>query len=312
MEKKKYFIAMPNVSSGSDPKIYEQIVDVTRNVDGVKLVGYEPNAAFNRTVINLIGEEKALMDVLVKVAGKCVELIDMRNHIGTHPRMGALDTLSVFPYVNTDVNDAIDFVEVLGKRIFDEFKVPVYLTEFNGKTPFRKSHMNLRAGQYEGISKLLKEIKDDPSRQAEYEDRKPDYSTDGLLSEKFGGALIYAEGTIKSFHNIFLNTEDLSIAKTIAKAVRGKTGGFSTVTAIGIKFEGHPGVCVSINISDTVKTPIYRPFEFIKREAERYGVTVTGSEFVGIVRLDPLVDCVRHMLQLEGFETSNIIESHTL
>lgn len=312
MEKKKYFIAMPNVSAGADPEVYEKIVDEARNVEGVTLVSYEPNKSFNRTVINIIGEEHALMDVIVNIAGKCKELIDMREHVGTHPRMGALDTCNIFPYVNTDVNDAIAFVEVLGKKIFDKYQVPVYLTEFNGKTEFRSSHVNLRSGQYEGIKKLLKETKDDPNRQEEYENRKPDYSVDGLLSETYGGSLVYAEKNIKAFHNIFLGTEDLSIAKKIAKKVRGKTGGFSTVTAIGIKFEGYEGVCVSINISNTELTPIYQPFRFIKEEAARYGVPVISSELIGVVRLEPMIDCVRYLLQLDSFETSNIIETHQL
>lgn len=303
---------MPNISSGDDPKVYEQIVDVTRDVEGVTLVKYEPDVDFNRTVINLIGEEEALMKVLIEVTRKCEELIDMSKHVGSHPRMGALDILPVFPFKNTDLDDAIKFIETLGERIFEEIKVPVYLTGANGTASYRENHMNLRRGQYEGIVELLKELKDDPSRAEEYANRKPDYSVDGLLSDKFGGCLLYALETIPSYHNIYLGTEDLSIAKSIAKAVRSRTGGFSTVTAIGIKFEEHEGVCVSLNITDTSKTPIYRPFEFVKREAEARGIAIIGSELVGVVRLDPVVECVKRMLQLEDFESSYIMESHSI
>jgi glutamate formiminotransferase/formiminotetrahydrofolate cyclodeaminase len=309
---KKYYIAMPNVSSGSDSAVYEQIVDVTRNVAGVTLVKYEPDAAFNRTVINLIGEEGPLMDVLVSVAEKCAELIDMNTHSGTHPRLGALDILPVFPFKNTTIEDAIGFISKLGKKMFDELQVPVFLAGENGCLPERKNHMNLRKGQYEGVKSLLKKIKDQPEHADEYALRAPDYSTDGLLSEKFGGALLYALESIPSYHNIFLNTEDLSIAKAIAKTVRSSTGGFSTVTAIGIKFEGTPGVVVSLNISDVSKTPIYIPFEFVKREARHYGVQVVGSELVGVVRLDPIIECVKRQLKLDGFDKGHIMETHLM
>lgn len=309
---KKYYIAMPNISNGDDPKTIEQIINVAQDVEGVFLVKYEPNISFNRTVINLIGEEEPLMNVLINIAGKCKELIDMRKHIGSHPRMGALDIVPIYPFKNTTMDEAIEYVNALGKRMFEELQVPIFFTGANTNIPERQNYVNLRRGQYEGLKALLKEIKDCPQRSDEYLLRAPDYSVDGLLSETYGGTLLNAVATCPAFHNIYLDTENLDIAKAIAKTIRSSTGGFSTVTAIGIKFDEHSGTVVSLNISDCGKTPIYRPFEVVKREAQKYGAQVVGSELVGVVRLDPIVECAKYLLQMNDFETSHIMETHLM
>ncbi len=309
---KKYLIANPNFSEGKNLDVVEKIVSVVKDIEGVIFVKSDPEGEFNRTVVTLIGELEPLKDALVKLTAKCVEHIDMTKHKGTHPRMGAMDVIPIFPFKNTTMEDCIVFCKELGEKMFEELKIPIFYTTEAASCEERKKLPFVRKGQYEGLRDLLKEIKDCPDRLNEYEMRKPDLSVDGLLSETAGGTILAPIKEIPAFFNIFIDTEDLSIAKKIADSVRAKGGGFSTVTAIGIKFDDRPGTVVSINVMDCERTPIYRPFEFIKNEAARYGVRVTGSELVGIVRLDFLINCFEHQLQLEGFEKKHIIETYLM
>lgn len=307
----KYFLANPNLSEGKDQKKIDEIVSVVKDFD-VKLVKVEPEAEFNRTVVTLVGKPEPLKLAVAKLTAKSVELIDMSKHVGTHPRIGAMDVIPVYPFKNTTIEEAKEFCKELGELIFEETKIPVYFSGANASNEMRSKFPFIRKGQYEGLRQLLIDIKADPGRAEEYELRKPDLSVDGLLSDKSGGTIVGAFQDIAAFFNIFLDTEDLSIAKRIANSIRGNQGGFSTVQAIGIKFDERPGTVVSMNIMDCDKTPIYRPFEVVKKEAERYGARVTGSELVGIVRLDFIINCFQHQLQLEGFEKEHIVETHLM
>lgn len=309
---KKYLLANPNLSEGKDLKIVEEIVDVVRNLDSVKLVKCEPEGEFNRTVVTLVGEPDPLREAVAKLTAKAIELIDMRKHSGTHPRIGAMDVIPVYPFKNTTIEDAKVFCQELGAQIFKENQTPVFFAGNNANDERRRKFPFIRKGQYEGLKELLKEIKGNPERAEEYESRKPDLSVDGLLSEKSGGTVVGAFEDIAAFFNVFLDTEDLSIAKKIANSIRADKGGFSTVQAIGIKFDDRPGTVVSMNVLDCNKTPIYRPFEMVKTEAAKYGARVTGSELVGIVRLDFIINCFEHQLQLEGFKKEHIVETHLM
>ena len=156
------------------------------------------------------------------------------------------------------------------------------------------------------------DTKDDPARKAEYDARKPDYSDDGLLSDTAGATIVSCEATGLTAYNIFLGTEDVSIAKTIAKAMRGPSGGFSSIKAVGIKVPEHPGVVVSMNMFDCINTPIPRLFEFCKREAARFGVAVTGSELVGPIKLESVIAAFSYSLCLENFRDEQILETHLM
>ena len=309
---KQYFLANPNFSEARNPEVVEKIVSVIRDREGVTLVKVEPEGQFNRTVVTLVGEWRPLLESLVDLTAKCVELIDMRKHTGTHPRMGAMDVIPMFPFKNTTIEDCVVFCRELGQAVFEKSAMPVFYTTWAADREERKKLPFIRKGQFEGLRDLLKAAKGDPARAAEYELRKPDLSVDGLLSESAGGLVIAPMEEIPAFFNVFLDTEDLEIAKNIANSIRAAGGGFSTVTAIGIKFEGQSGTVVSMNVMDCSKTPIYRPFELVKSEAARYGVRVTGSELVGIVRLDFMINCFEHMLQLKGFKKEHIIETHLM
>jgi len=309
---KKNFIAMTNFSNGEDPAIYEAILDTARNVEGVSLVSYEPEAGFNRTVVNMVGEAEALEGMLINMTRKTMELVDMEHQKGSHPRIGAMDTISIYPTQDSSVEDVHAYIKALGKTLFDELGLPIYFSGASASSEARKDHTLLRKGGYEGLRDLLLEIKDDPSKAEEYAVRKPEYSTDGLLHKTAGGTMLFAVEEVPSHHNVFLSTEDVSIAKKIAKTIRASSGGLAQVTAIGMKFAERKEAVVSFNVKDTRKTGINIPFEMIKREAEKHGVSVVGSEVVGIVRLAPLIESVMDTLQLENFDLSHIIDMHLM
>ena len=312
MEEKKYVLAVPNFSEGADKEIIEAVVAEVKKVAGVTLVSYEPEADFNRTVVTIIGEPQPIKETLIKMGSKTVELVDMRKQKGTHPRIGAQDSLPIFPLKNISVEECVALAEEIGKEYFEATKVPVFFAADNARTEQRRALAYIRKGQYEGLKELLLNIKDDPERSEEYNNRKPDLSVDGLLSEKSGATIVSAEAEGLTAYNVFLATEDLSIAKKIARGVREPSGGFSTTRAVGIKFPEHTGVVVSVNMFDCINTPIYRVFEFVKSEATRYGVAVTGSEIVGPVKLDYLVNSLEFYLGLEGFNDFQILETHLM
>lgn len=302
---KKYMLAVPNFSDGRRENVIKAVADELRNKEGVTLVSCEPEHDFNRTVLCAIGEPEPLKEALLNMAAKATELIDMREQKGSHPRIGAQDTIPLFPFKNTTVEDCVSLAEEIGNELHERTGVPVFFAAENARNEERKALAYIRKGQYEGLKELLED-----SAHPDYENRKPDLSKDGKLSEEMGATIVSAEAEGLTAYNVFLDTEDVSIAKKIAKTVRGPSGGFSTVKSVGIKFPDHTGVVVSMNMFDCNKTPLYRTFNTVKQEAERFGVRVTGSEIVGPVKLAHIVNSLEYFLGLEGFETSQILETH--
>ena len=309
---KQYILAVPNFSDGRRKEVIEAVVEEVRKVEGVKLVSYEPEHDFNRTVVTIIGEPAPLKVALLNMAAKSIELINMEEQKGTHPRIGSQDTIPLFPFKNITVEECVKLAEEIGHELHEKTGVPVFFAAENARTEERKALAFIRKGQYEGLNALLKEIKDDESRKAEYESRKPDLSKDGLLSDKAGATIVSAEAEGLTAYNVFLATENLDIAKKIAKAVRGPSGGFSTTRAVGIKFPEREGVVVSVNMFDCQNTPMYRVFELVKQEAARYGIPVTGSEVVGPIKLEYIINSLEYYLGLEGFRRDQILETHLM
>lgn len=312
MEKKQYVLAVPNFSNGRDHDVIEAVVNEVRKVSGVKLVSYEPEHDFNRTVVTFIGQPQPVKEALVNMAAKACELIDMREHKGTHPRIGAQDTLPIFPFKDITIEECVDLAKEIGNELHNKTKIPIYFAGEAARNEERKAFAYIRAGQYEGVRDLLKECKNNEERKQEYENRKPDLSVDGLISDTAGATICSAETDGLTAYNIFLGTENIQIAKEIAKGLRGPTGGFSTVRAVGIKFPEREGVVVSMNLLDCSKTPMHRAFEFVKREAERYGVMVTGTELVGPIKLDYILDSFEYFFRLEGFRKEQVLETHLM
>ncbi len=304
---KKYILAVPNFSDGRNKNVIEAIVDEVRKVEGVKLISYEPEHDFNRTVITCIGEPGPLKEAMMAMAAKSYELIDMREQEGAHPRIGGQDTIPLFPFKNIDIDEVKALAEEIGAELHEKHNVPIFFSGVNSRSEERKALGYIRKGQYEGLKALL-EDENHPDRDA----RKPDISKDGKLDPKMGATIVSADMEGLTAYNVFLATEDLSIAKKIAKAVRGPSGGFSTVRSVGLKFPDHEGVVVSMNMFDCGKTPLYRTFNFVKSEAARYGVAVTGSEIVGPVKLEYLLNSLEYFLGLENFNVSSIMETHLM
>lgn len=307
MDNKKYILAVPNFSDGRNAEVIEAITNEIRNRDGVKLVSVEPEHDFNRTVVTILGEPQPLKEALIAMAGKSYELIDMTKQKGTHPRIGGQDTIPLFPFKNITIEEVTELAEEIGNEIFEKYKVPVYFSAENAKTEGKKTISFIRKGQYEGLKELL----EDPNH-PDYEARKPDLSVDGKLSPTLGATIVSADLEGLTAYNVFLATEDVSIAKEIAKAVRGPSGGFSTIRAVGIKFPEREGVVVSMNMFDCGQTPLYRAFELVKLEAQKYGIPVTGSELVGPVKLEYLLNNLNHYLGLQGLRNEQILETHLM
>ncbi len=304
---KQYVLAVPNFSDGRRQEVIEAITGEIKGREGVTLVSVEPEHDFNRTVVTILGEPEPLKAALLDMAAKSYELIDMRDQSGTHPRIGGQDTIPLFPFSNISLEETAKIAEEIGNKLYEKYQVPIYFAGENAKTEEKKSISFIRKGQYEGLKALL-EDKDHP----EYESRKPDLSTDGKLSDKYGATIVSADMEGLTAYNVFLATEDLNIAKEIAKAVRGPSGGFSTVRAVGIKFPEREGTVVSMNMFDCGQTPLYRTYELVKQEASKYGIPVTGSELVGPVKLDYLLNNLNFYLGLQGLRKDQILETHLM
>jgi glutamate formiminotransferase/formiminotetrahydrofolate cyclodeaminase len=295
---KQYVHTVPNFSEGRREDVIRYIVAAFEGVPGVKLIDYYPQPDFNRTVVEAIGEPRPLLEALLEMTGRAVSLINMEEQKGVHPRIGAQDTIPLFPLKNITLEECKALAEELGQNIFGRFQVPVYFSGENARTPERRNLDFIRKGQYEGLKKVV-----------HLPERAPDIGPPRL--HPTAGAVIVSAGTrpLVAF-NVILGTDSLDIAKTIARAVRGPSGGFSTVRAVGVKFQEKNLVAVSMNMFDFEATPLYRTFELIKMEAMRYGVPVVESEIVGTVSQEALLLVARHYLQLRGFKRSQVLENH--
>ncbi len=295
----QFIHAVPNFSEGRRKKVIEAVVAPLKKVEGIKLIDYYPDPDFNRTVVEVIGHPEPLKEALLNMAGKAYELINMEEQKGTHPRIGAQDTLPVFPLANVSLEECINFAEEIGQELYDRFKVPVYFSGENARNEDRKNIAFIRKGQYEG----LKEVVHTP-------ERAPDIGE--ILHPTAGATIVSAATKGLVAVNIILNTKDINIAKTIAKMMRGPSGGFSTIRAVAFYLEDRDLVAVSMNMFDTEATPIYRAFNVVEAEAARYGITVAGTQIVGTLPQDALINCAEYFLKLVDFNRDQIIENHII
>jgi len=296
----QYIHAVPNFSDGRRREVIAAVVEPLRNVSNVKLIDFYPDPDFNRTVVEVIGRPEPLKEALLAMAGKAYELIDMEKQRGDHPRIGAQDTIPLFPLKNVPLAVCVELAENIGQEIFNRFAVPVYFSGENARSEPRKNLDYIRAGQYEGLKAA-----------AYLPERAPDIGP-AALHPTAGATIVSAAAAGLVAVNVVLNTNDVTIAKAIAKMVRGPSGGFSTIRAIGLAFEDRDQVAVSMNMFDTNRTPIYRVFNLIESEARRYGVAVVGSQIVGTLPQEALVNCAEYFLKLEDFNRNQIIENHLL
>jgi glutamate formiminotransferase len=285
---------VPNFSEGRDRAKVDAIVEAML-VPGVYLLDREMDSDHNRCVITLAGEREAVQEAAIRGAGKAAELIDLTQHQGAHPRMGATDVIPFIPIDGVTLEDCVAMARTVGAEIWKRFQIPVYLYEAAATTPERQNLENIRRGQFEGIRD---EIATNPAR-------KPDYG-EPRVHPTAGATVVGARKALIAY-NVFLNTPDVSIAKKIAKAVRYSSGGLRYVKGAGFLVRGMAQV--SMNLTDFEQTPVHRVFEFVKREAQRYGVVPVSSEIVGLIPKLALEQAAEWFLQVEDFNSSLILEN---
>ena len=297
---RKIVECVPNFSEGRRKEIIEEIVDQVRKRKDVKLLDYSSDPDHNRTDVTFIGEPKAVKDAALDLAMKCVELIDMNKHKGEHPRMGAIDVVPFVPVYNVTMEECVKLAHEFAKEFAEKSGVPCFMYEEAATRPDRKNLADVRRGEFEG---LKEEIGKNP-------DRVPDYGPN-RIHPTAGATAVGARFFLIAF-NVNLGTSDIEIAKKIAKAVRYSSGGYRYVKAMGFELKERGIVQVSMNLTNYKKTPIFRVFETIKNEAERYGVPVVGSEIIGLVPLEALVEVADYYLRLENFSMEQILEKRLI
>jgi len=288
---------VPNFSEGRRSEVIDKIVAAIQSVEGIVLLDKEMNADHNRAVISFIGEPHQVVEAAFQGCKKAAELIDLNNHQGEHPRLGATDVIPFIPISNMTTEECVYLAKELGKRIADELGIPVYLYEAAATRLERTDLANIRKGEFEGLKTA---IKTDPNR-------APDFGKPAL--HPTAGAVVVGARFPLIAYNINLNTTDINIAKKIAKAIRFRDGGFRYAKALGFEIKERNCVQVSINMTNYLSTPLYRVFETVKREAERYGVMIKESEIVGLVPEGALIDSAVYYLQLDEFKPEQILES---
>jgi glutamate formiminotransferase len=285
---------VPNFSEGRDKAKVDAIIEAMK-LDGVYLLDREMDSDHNRCVITLVGEREPIQEAAIRGVGKAAELIDLNKHQGAHPRMGAADVVPFIPIEGVSIEDCVTMARHVGEQIWKRYQIPVYLYESAATTPERQNLENIRRGQFEGIRD---EIATNPAR-------KPDFG-DPRVHATAGATVVGARKFLIAY-NVFLNTTDVDIAKKIAKAVRFSSGGMRYVKGAGFLVRGLAQV--SMNLTDFEQTPIHRVFEFVKREAARYGVMPLSSEIVGLIPKKALEQAAEWFLQVENFDSSLILEN---
>jgi glutamate formiminotransferase len=290
---------VPNFSEGRDPEKIRKIIAPLRSKKGVKLLDVQKDPDHNRLVATVVGEPMALKKAVIESVGIAVEIIDLRTHQGQHPRMGAVDVIPFIPVKNIKMEEAIDLSKEVARNIWDLYRVPVFLYEASAQKPDRKDLSNIRQGQFEGMAEKLK-----------FPQWKPDFG-ESEIHPTAGVVAVGARMPLVAF-NVNLNTDNIEIADQIAKAVRNKSGGLRYCKAIGVVLQDRGLVQVSMNMTDFTKTPLYRAMELVRMEAKRFGVTVAGSEIVGLVPMEALLDTTAYYLGLEDFNPQQVLETRIM
>lgn len=291
---KKIIQAIPNFSEGRDKDKIEKIVDSVRNFEGVKLVNFSSDQSHNRSVITLLGEPDNVCKALINLAKTIIDTIDMTQHEGQHPRMGALDVCPLVPILNISMEETVDLAKNLGEKI-GNLGIPVYLYENAASADYRRNLADVRKGGYEGFFEKI----NDPRWQ-------PDFGP-CVMNKKSGATALSARDALIAF-NVNLSTSDKKIADEIAKKVRHIGGGLRYVKAMGVYLEDRKLVQVSMNLVNYKKTSIYSVLELIKIEAKRYGVSVVGTELIGAMPMAALLQSAQYYLQLEDVSLNQILE----
>ena len=286
---------VPNFSEGRRPEVISAIRDAIASVEGVSVLDVSSDASHNRSVITFVAPVETAVDAAFAGIGAAAERIDLCKHTGEHPRIGATDVVPFIPLEGSTMEDCIALARALGERVGRELKIPVYLYERAATTPARENLAEVRRGEFEG---LREEIGKNPARD-------PDYGPSQI--HPTCGAIAIGARPFLVAYNIYLGpASNLQIAKNVAKAVRGSSGGFKYVKGLGLEVNGQAQV--SMNLVDTEKTPLHNAFDFVKMKAEAEGAQVTWSEIVGLVPERVLFDAAVNHLQLRQFTPAQVLE----
>jgi glutamate formiminotransferase / formiminotetrahydrofolate cyclodeaminase len=288
---------VPNFSEGRDLAKIEAIIAAMREVPGVIILDRESDSDHNRSVVTLAGEPEAVAEAALRAVGKAHELIDLTQHTGAHPRIGATDVVPFIPVEGVELQDCIALAHRVGGEIWDRYHIPVYFYEAAAERPGRTNLEDIRKGQFEGLSK---DVQTDPNR-------APDIGEPAL--HPTAGATVVGARKFLIAYNINLDTPDVKIANKIARAIRHSSGGLRYVKSMGVELRSRGLAQVSINLTDFEQTPMHRVFEMVHREAERYGCRVVGSEIVGLIPKKALEMTADFFLQLEDFKPEMVFEN---
>ena len=293
---------IPNfsVSQQKDPAAFQALVDTAKAAPGCTLLDVQTDGSHNRCVFTLVGAPEAMGEAAFQLCKKASEVIDLRKHQGQHPRMGATDVIPFVPQMDMTVEECVALSKQVAQRIWEELGIPSFLYEDSASTPKRRNLAACRKGQFEGMpEKLL---------QPEW---APDFGN-RAVHPTAGITAIGARMPLIAF-NVNLDTNDVSIASKIARAIRGSSGGFQYCKAIGVFLEDRNIAQVSMNMVNYEGTPLYYAYEMIRALADRYGVRILGSELVGLMPAKALVDCAEYYLKLENFHCrEQVMEYHLI
>jgi glutamate formiminotransferase/formiminotetrahydrofolate cyclodeaminase len=284
---------IPNFSEARRPEVVEAIMAAVTGVPGVSLLDRHSDHDHNRTVLTFVGAPEAVEEAAFQAIARAAELIDLDQHTGEHPRLGATDVVPFVPIRGISMPECVLMARRLGERVGRELSIPVYLYEAAAARPERTNLENIRRGQYEALKEEI----------GVKSERDPDFGPNWV--GKAGAVVIGARQPLIAF-NVYLTTGDVSIAKKIAKAVRHSSGGLRYVKALGLPVEGRAQV--SMNLTNFRGTPIARVVETIRREALRYGVAIHHSELVGLIPQEALIEAARWYTQLDQFEPDQVLE----
>lgn len=287
---------VPNFSEGRDKSKVEQIAGLFRGKEGVKLLDYSSDADHNRSVITVAGEPEALKKAVIEAIGKAVELIDLTQHQGQHPRMGAVDVVPFIPIKNVTMAEAVVLSREVAQTVAEKYHLPVYLYEKSATAPHRENLASVRKGEFEGLTEKMK---------------LPEWRPDFGPAERHHTAGAVAIGARMPLvaYNVNLGTDNLEIATAIARKVRYVGGGLRYCKAMGVALEERGITQVSMNLTDFTRTAIYRAHELVRMEAKRYGVPVVGAEVIGLVPMEALAETAAYYLGLENFSMLQVLEA---
>lgn len=286
---------IPNFSEGRRPEVVEAIVTAIRSVEGVKLLDYSSDPTYNRSVVTFAGSPEAVKEAAFRATARAAELINMEEHRGAHPRIGATDVIPFVPLRGVSMEECVALAVELAREIAERLGIPTYLYEEAARRPERKNLADIRRGDYEGLKLEI-----------ERPERQPDFGP-SRLHPTAGATVVGARPPLIAY-NINLDTPDLAVAKKIANKIREARGGLPAVKAIGVEIKEKNITQVSINLTDYSRTSLYRLFETVKAEAQKLGTQVTGSEIVGLIPMGALIDLARDYLGLESFKPEQVLE----